>query len=781
MKKVFLKLISINLTAAVFLTSTIAQSGVLIPVSVTDKPDEKILSLALMDVDICVDNQHATVKITQIYDNHTDQNLEGKFLFALPEKSAVSDFAVWDRDTRIPGVMLEKRRANEVYGQIKAAAIDPGILQQNDEKGGNSAFSAKVVPILPYGTKRLEMEYTETLAVEDLTSYFSFPLKNSEGKAQIAREFRLSLCILGDYPFSAPQFNADKFPLKITKHTEQEFEAEFAAKNFALSEDFSFNYKIEVPHSRLSFIAYRSPERISAYDLRNPAEAEKEADGFFQAQVIFNEHGFRPEPARRVLFMLDTSLSMYGEKLKSAVEAVEYFLGDLNERDEFGLVLFNDRPAFLSEKPLAATPANIEKARGFIRSSYLSGGTDLKNSLAAARDFAELFSGGEKNIVLISDGRPTLETTDIKTIGSLFKDEKTKLFAFGMGNDGNRTLLKDLAARTDGFYEQVRETEDISVQLKTFFAKVGATTIGAPEFSAGDADNFYQIYPTGRNAFDGSAFSFVGRYKEAKEAAIINLSARHGSRSMEFVNLVRLPGFDDFHGQLPRLWAKARIDALLDEINRDGERKDYIEEIIGLSQKYKLVTPYTAFLAAPRSLLRPRLIQPGDPVIRVKTDDSITEVFAVLPFGETLPLKYLKTEKVWETRFLAPAWMPDGTYTCRLLLTDRHGNGFEEKKTFVVDSSAPKVKIELPQKTFRAGEELELRVLADKDTKNLTAKFYGAKPVRLAWSDKALSNTGRLRIPTGLSSGKYALTVTAEDFAHNQTTAEVRIEVIGNR
>ena len=57
-----------------------AQTGVLIPSSRTDKPDPKILSLAVMNVDITIDNQHATVKVMQIFDNHTTDTLEGKYL-----------------------------------------------------------------------------------------------------------------------------------------------------------------------------------------------------------------------------------------------------------------------------------------------------------------------------------------------------------------------------------------------------------------------------------------------------------------------------------------------------------------------------------------------------------------------------------------------------------------------------------------------------------------------------------------------------------------------------
>ncbi|PYS20533.1 MAG: hypothetical protein DMF72_20910 [Acidobacteria bacterium] len=239
-----------------------------------------------------------------------------------------------------------------------------------------------------------------------------------------------------------------------------------------------------------------------------------------------------------------------------------------------------------------------------------------------------------------------------------------------------------------------------------------------------------------------------------------------------------LPEFADTHEHLPRLWARARVDALLREMDANGEREDYIAEIIRLSEKYKFVTPYTAFIAAPRALLRPRLIQPGDPILRVKTDASITSVFAVLPFGETLPLKFLPAEGVWEVRFFAPVWMPDGTYRCRLLLTDKNGNGYQEEKTFVIDSHAPKLTAKVESRSVKAGEEMLLRVDADSDTARLVARMYGAQPVQLFWSDKEQTNVGKLRVPPGLDAGRYTVTISAEDFAHNQSSAEVQIEVL---
>lgn len=804
-----------------------AQSGVLIP-STTDKPDANILSLQVMNVDVLIDNQHARVRVLQIFDSHSAQVLEGKYLFALSPRANVSDFAVWDGDTRIPGVMLERRRANSVYSSIKEQQVDPGLLQQDDEHEGRSAFNAKVFPIPAYGTKRVELEYTETLPVESLRARFSFPLKASSGEAQRVGELNIHVRILNDAPIHAPQFNARAYALRTVKQEPHEFEADFQGRNVELREDFALDYGINVGESTLSFIAHRAPERINAYDLRDPSNAAPQPDGYFQATAIFNRRRLSasdnaPAPerfdatqTRRVLLMLDTSLSMRGEKLSRAVEASEYFLHSLAPQDEFNLALFNEETQVFSNTPLAATPEHVERALAFVRESTLGGATDLRRTLKDARTLLEKFSDGERSLLLISDANPTTGTADLKKIVREFgvhtqpsnaqsrDDDNTarnkrnddannarqkrdddnraappaRVFAFALGSDANATLMRELADATHGHFAQARETEDISLQLKLFFEHVGVQSIEDVRLDAVEAANFYQIYPTDRYSFDGSSFAFVGRYRTPRPAADIRLQARHGADAFTLARAASLPEFEEAHAHLPRVWARARVDALLREMDIEGEREDYIAEIIRLSQKYKLLTPYTAFLAAPRALLRPRLIQPGDPVIRVKTDPSIASVFAVLPFGETLPLRFLAREGVWEGRFLAPAWMPDGAYKCRLLLTDKQGAGFQEEKSFVVDSHAPRLTASVETQAVRAGDELDIRVAADSDTVRLTAKMYGARPVELRWSAQARTNVGRLRVPPTLAAGRYVLTISAEDFAHNHSSAEIEINVL---
>jgi hypothetical protein len=112
-------------------------------------------------------------------------------------------------------------------------------------------------------------------------------------------------------------------------------------------------------------------------------------------------------------------------------------------------------------------------------------------------------------------------------------------------------------------------------------------------------------------------------------------------------------------------------------------------------------------------------------------------------------------------------------------MTDKDGNAYQETKSFVIDSHAPKVKVKLANTTVRAGEDLVVRVGADSDTVRLFARMYGAQPAQLSWSAQEQTNVGKLRIAAGLATGRYTITVSAEDSAHNQSTVEIPIDVIG--
>ena len=341
-----------------------------------------------------------------------------------------------------------------------------------------------------------------------------------------------------------------------------------------------------------------------------------------------------------------------------------------------------------------------------------------------------------------------------RTAGSALPvSQRPRTYIFAVGDDANLPLLQVLA-RQDGLLEHVLSTEPVEFKLNSFLSKIGRSPIGQLNLTVAPESAVDTVYPLQEATFSGSLASWVGRYQAARENVSFTIHGMRDGAGLEMTAKSTLPREALDHSQLPRLWARARVDALLEKIQREGEDQATIDEIIRLARQYKFVTPYTSFLAVPRALLRPRVIRPGDPVLRVKTDESILSVTALFPFGLVQKLRYLSGEDVWQTRFLAPDDMQDGTYTVRLILRDRSGHVYRESKTFVIASKPPVVQIKLDTRRYHRGQTINLKARASQSTRTLVARMDGVLPVALSWDARAGVNTGQLLDPRTDRAGK---------------------------
>jgi Ca-activated chloride channel family protein len=766
-----------------------ADSGVLIPRDKTE-PDPAILSLQEMQVDIRIDNGDARVWIRQIFTNHTQQIEEGNYIFALPSRTTVSDFAVWDGPVRIPAVVLERKRAEEIYADLKSQAIDPGLLEQGergiDDARRNSAFSAHIVPIQPYGTKRVELEYHQSIPAENLKSYFVLPLHPDAYRAQSAALLRVHFELDSAQPIQNFAQQDKLFPLRLSKQDAHNIIGDYEGTNVDLKEDLAATWNLDPSGANhLDVLTYRNPQGDRpAPDEMSPAPSHNEP-GFFQASALL---AARPDAAhagsspRNIIVLFDDSLSMQWEKLERSYAAMARLLNGLQPQDHFNLLLFNTEVEKFSPEPVTADKATVARAVEFVRAAHLRGGTNLQLALDEALKQCTL---PDSTIVLLSDGgadRGLIQSGKLaawygERWQSVETDRRPRTDAFAVGDDANLPLLRMLT-RDRGVLESVLSTEPVDYKLDSFLSKIGRSPVSQLRLAASPADSVQMVYPLDDATFGGSVASWVGQYQRPRNNAEINLTGNDAGRDFHLEAKVNLPADAREHAELPRLWAQARVQALLEQIERDGETQAAVDEIIRLARKYKFVTPYTSFLAVPRALLRPRVIRPGDPVLRVRTDASIVSVVALFPFGLTKPLRYLPDEQIWQTRFLAPLNMKDGAYSVRLILRDKGGHAYQEAKTFVIASTPPTVHIHLDRQRYHRGEILQLHVSATQSTRTLSARLQDLAPVSLRWNPSAGASTGELTVPQDLSVGSYTLTVTAEDIAHNLGTEEVRIEVV---
>jgi Ca-activated chloride channel family protein len=778
-----------------------ADSGTLTPRD-KEAPDPSVLALDEMRVDIDIDNGDAHVSIVQIFTNHTKNIEEGTYRFALPGAATVSDFAVWDGAVRIPAVILERKRAEQVYDQARLQAVDPGLLEagerDNKDPRTTSLFTAKIVPIPAYGTKRLEIEYHQRLATSDFKQYFALSLKPDAGQQQTVGSFTLHFVLRSAPPIEAFTAPSTRFPLTLTTNDAHTVEGTMHADNLTLDDDFTANWLLsQTDADKLAIITHRDPHTplpTAGEPVAAPRSTAPEP-GFFEAQILLADPGSKSPsgsaPARTVILLFDNSLSMQWEKLERSYAALEATLHTLRPADRFNVLLFNQNVTTFQPQPVAATPESIRQALDFVRSSNLRGGTDLLKALTAA--LAQSTQPNTSIAIFSVGGSDRGETVVGSKIAARYaalwkqSPHPPQTDVFAVGDDADIPLLRKLA-QNDGFLEPVLSTEPVDFHLQSWTSKLTRSPIAGAALTASPTAQTSLIYPLDDAAYPGSIAQWVGQYQPSPQPLTLTVRATRDGTPLSATTETPLPASDLSHPQLPRIWAQARVNALLAQIDSEGESDAAIDEIIRLSRRYKFVTPYTSFLAVPRSLLRPRVIRPGDPVLRVRTDAEITSVIALFPFGLTKPLRHLASEdlqapgdeanRLWETRFLAPPEMKDGTYSVRLILRDVHGNTYREAKTFVIASTPPVVKLLLPLASAHRGEAFEIRASASASTRTLTAHIDGIAPATLRWNPRAQTNTGVLAIPSDLPFGRYTLTVTAEDIAHNLGSQEVSIDVV---
>ncbi|MBI4911164.1 MAG: hypothetical protein HY823_00355 [Acidobacteria bacterium] len=763
-----------------------AQSGLLVPTS-TGRPDPAVLSLREMAVELGIARGYARVQVRQVFENHTSSVQEGTYRFALPPSAAVGDFAVWDGLMRIPGVILEKQRARAIYQELTRQRIDPGLLQQGEEEGGApgeaapssrpsgaALFSVTVAPIPPMATKRLELQFHQEVPLIGGTGEFRLVLRPPDGEAPVAGTFQVRIQL------DDARFEAVPTGLPLTPSGTG---ATFTGSKVRLDRDLVFRIKPK-DGAPLRLSAFRNPEGrlpdgLALAPWERPTEIPPEKDGYFlleamppPAQAPRNagspSTAARPTPGQALAILFDTSLGHRWGGLEAAYGQLVRMLGSLRPEDRFVLIPFDRRPAG-GTKLQPATPMAIESELATLRNRSLGPGADVPKALAAARQLL----GGQGRILLLTSGQGLASSKALKeSAGPL------ALFTFITTGQAHEAFQSASA--------MVLTSTSTEIETDLFFQRLLAP--GSPESkaarkSAGDAPftvtggnpRLRHIYPVMLHPMEPGALSgWVGRYETPLAEARFEWPSPlfPGGRATLQASLPEkaLEARD-----LPRRWARARVDDLLARIESEGERREWVDEIILLSKRYKFVTPYTAFLAAPRSLLRPRRIQPGDPVLRVECDPGTSSATALFPFGLKLDLARRHGTNVWEGRFLVPEGFPDGRYPVRILLRARGGATVTETKHFILDGQAPVIHPELPG-SARAGELLRVQVRTDADVVLLTARIGDAPPVPLRWDPESKRSVGLLRIPERLT-GTQELLFEAVDGAKNHGFGRALLEV----
>jgi Ca-activated chloride channel family protein len=333
----------------------------------------------------------------------------------------------------------------------------------------------------------------------------------------------------------------------------------------------------------------------------------------------------RPLPVvrRELTLVLDQSGSMRGEKIEQARAAAGQIIAGLREGELFNIIVYNEHVRRFAEQPVTRTPETVRAAEEFLARVRAGGLTNLHDALVEA--LRPVPAPDVLPIVLfLTDGLPTTGNTSevaIRRVATERNPGQRRVFTFGVGVDVNAPLLQSIAGDTRATATFVLPGESVEAKVAAVFTNLEGPVFTSLELQvepgevlAGGATpspRVSDVLPaTLPDLYVGDQLVVFGRYHGAGPLTFTLRGAQHG-RTRTFKFTFPLERASTRNAFVPRLWASRRIAGLIDEIRQSGadvsptlsgalddpRLRERVDEIVGLSLEFGILTEYTAFLA----------------------------------------------------------------------------------------------------------------------------------------------------------------------------------------
>ncbi len=535
------------------------------------------LEVSYQKVQTRITDQVAVTSVDEEFHNPNPQRLEGTFIFPIPKGAQLDKFTMEIDGKQAQAELLAADKARGIYEDIVRRMRDPALMEYE----GRDVLKVRIFPIEPNSSKRITLSYTQLLKSDSGMIDYVLPLSESKYSAKPIKTVSVKVDV------------ETKRPLKSIYSPSHAVEVHRDGANRATA-----GYEASNVQPDTDFQLYFAPEKdeigLNLMTCRNAGE-----DGFFLLLASPGMDVKQKAMPKDVVFVLDTSGSMAGEKIKQAKKALAFCVENLNDEDRFELIRFSTEVEPLFNQLVDASAQNRAKATSFIKDLKAIGATAIDDALKQALKLDSGKEGRPFVVVFLTDGMPTIGTTDEEQIVAGVRERskgRSRVFCFGIGTDVNTHLLDKIAEETRAFSTYVLPEEDIEVKLSNFFTKIKEPVLANPALSFTADIHASKLYPSPLpDLFKGEQLVLVGRYSgHGSSAAVIEGTVNGETKKFSYD--VKFPEESGEHEFIPRLWATRRVGYLMDQIRLHGENSELRDEVTDLARKYGIVTPYTAYL-----------------------------------------------------------------------------------------------------------------------------------------------------------------------------------------
>ena len=561
------------------------------------------LPLKSTDVDVRIAGVIADVTIVQHYSNEGTRPIEARYVFPGSTRAAVYAMNVHIGERVIEANIREKEQAREEY----EAARDEGKTAALLEEHLPNVFQMNVANIMPGDHVRVELHYTELLVPQSGRYQFVFPavvgprynspntndprsraaaaatsIPYSHAGEEGGATLQINVKVIS--PVAVQEMASPSHPADVSYGSgRKEAEVHIERSALANNRDFILNYRLAADQVQSGLMLYES--------------GDSGDENFFLAMVqppqVINPQEM---PARDYIFVVDISGSMGGFPLDTAKQVIKELLAGLRPNDTFNIMLFSGSSSMLSPESVSATPENVNKAMQMLSTYHGGGSTEL---IPALRHVYSLPNKPElsRTVVVVTDGYVSVEREAFDLVRQNLN--QANVFAFGIGSSVNRFLIEGLARAGMGEPFVITQPDQAKEQARLFYQMIASpvlTNVSA-RFEGLDV---YDVEPLHLPDVLGERPVIVyGKWRGSATGQVVieGLNA-HGLYRQELAVNGQVSGQT---GALRYLWARSRIDSLMDQDTLTHGRLDQNstlqEQITALGLKYSLLTPYTSFVA----------------------------------------------------------------------------------------------------------------------------------------------------------------------------------------
>ena len=540
-----------------------------------------------IDVHAKLVDQVAKVQLSQSFVNTGSVQMEVAFMFPLPYDGAIDQLTLLVDGKEFPARLLAKDEARRTYEAIVRKNRDPALL----EWIGTGMFQTSVFPVPPGAERKVTLSYTQLCRKSGRLTDFLFPLSTAKYTSQPVEKLSIEVAIESQGDIKNVYSPTHDVEVKRDSHRAT---AAYKAQNLIPGDDFRLLFDFDSGKLGTSVVSYRPMA---------------DDDGYF---LLLTSPEIKRDPAERpkktVLFVVDRSGSMTGAKIEQAKGALKFVLNNLREGDTFNIIAYDSAVESFRPELQKFDDETRKAALGFVEGIYAGGSTNIDGALTAA--LAQLKDSSRPNYVLfLTDGLPTAgEQNEMKIVANSESHNRVRarVVAFGVGYDVNSRLLDKLARQNSGQSEYVRPDENIEERVSRLYNKIEAPVMtdvairfALDEQRAEAGEPVNRLYPKKvYDLFEGDQLVLVGRYKRAGAAKVtVTGSVAGRQESFDFPATLTDKSNDETFAFVERLWAMRRVGEIIDELDLQGQNPELVKELVELSTRHGIMTPYTSFLA----------------------------------------------------------------------------------------------------------------------------------------------------------------------------------------